>query len=164
VKDAMISTAGLLSWLPDLLQWLPHLLGGGGVVAAAVAGFSQKLRAWALIGLAVLFAGAIVYGLVERGNYQAEKAGRAADQAAAKDKVIALQREAQAQSDMLIIHQAIAMGETASKATTHVQQIRSAPDDAGRMRAGSRGVHELILGGGGRAPAVGGAPAAVHGP
>jgi hypothetical protein len=121
------------------------------------------LRSYGLIGMAVALALSLGGLLWYRGSYQAEVAGRAADRAAAEAEVLKAQRAAQALSDELIIQQAIALGSTAKKASTLVEQIHSAPD-ADRMRIGSRGVHDLILGGGGGPPAVVGAPPAVHGP
>jgi hypothetical protein len=117
------------------------------------------LRSYALIGLAAALALSIGGLLWYRGSYQAEVAGRLADKAAAQAEVLKAQRTAQALSDELIIQQAIALGFTAKKASTLVDQIHTAPD-ADRMRIGSRGVHDLILGGGSGPPTLGGiAPA-----
>ncbi len=151
----------LLGLAPGLIEWLPHIIGGSGIVAG-LAGLLPAWRTYAMIGLAILLAGAVGYGLLERGNCQAEKAGRIADRAAAQAAVLEAQTKAAALSDELIIQQAIAMGNTTKKAGSYVEQIRKAPD-ADRRRVGSRGVHDLITGGVGGAPAVGGPPAAVPG-
>ncbi len=151
----------LLGLAPGLLEYLPHILGGLGV-GGALLGFLPGLQKYALIGLAVVAALAIGWGLLERGNYQAEKAGRIADAAAAQAEVLKQQQAAAKLSDELVIQQAIAMGNTGKKAGSYVDQIRKAPD-ADRMRVGSRGVHDLIAGGGGGPAAVGGAAPAVPG-
>jgi hypothetical protein len=92
-----------------------------------------------------------------------------ATEAAAREKAI---REAQARadalSDELIIAQAQAMAVTEKKVVTYVDRIRTvqAPDTAcaadERSRLGSRGVRDIVRGGGPQA--VGGSPAAVQGP
>lgn len=76
-------SALLLGLLPGLLEWAPHLLGGVGL-AGTIAGFVPQLRTWGLIALAVVAVGGIGFGLLERGNYQSEKAARAADNEAAE--------------------------------------------------------------------------------
>jgi hypothetical protein len=149
-----------LSLLPDLMNWLPAISGG---LAAGLLGVLPTLRTYALIGLAVVMAASVGGLLWYRGSYEAEVAGRAADRAAAEAEVMKAQQAAQALSDELIIQQAIALGSTAKKASTLVEQIHSAPD-ADRMRVGSRGVHELILGGGSAPATVGGAAVTVPGP
>lgn len=153
--------AFLLGLAPDLLTWLPHLIGGGGLVMA-LAGLLPAWRTYALIGLAVLLAVAVGYGLLERGNYQAEVAARASDKVALQAEVLRQQQAAAALSDELVIQQAIAMGNSGKKAGSYVEQIRQAPD-ADRQRVGSRGVRDLIVGGGGGPSALGGAAAAVPG-
>lgn len=156
----MISVA--LSFLPSLLDWLPHILGGAGV-GVSVLGFIPGLRPilkWAPWVLAL----AGVLGLLwYRAEYKQEVAGRLADKAAALEEVAREQKKAAALSDELVIQQAIAMAVTSKKAGNYVEQIRKAPD-AERRRIGSRGVRDLIQGGGGGPPALGGAPAAVPGP
>lgn len=86
----------LLGLLPDLLTWAPHILGGA-TALGGLAGLFPNLRSYALIGLAIVAAGGIGWGLLERGNYQAEKAGRIADGAAALAK--AKEAEAAAKKD-----------------------------------------------------------------
>lgn len=132
-------------------------------MVTALLSLMPTLRSYALIGLAAALALSVGGLLWYRGNYLAEVAGRAADKEAAQAAVLKAERAAQALSDELIIQQAIALGSTAKKASTLVEQIHSAPD-ADRMRIGSRGVHDLILGGGGDPAALGGAAATVHGP
>jgi hypothetical protein len=155
-------TGWFLPLLPDLLHWLPVISGGGGL-AAGLLGLVPNLRTYALIGAAVVLAISVGGLLWYRGSYEAEVAGRIADRAAAQAEVLKAQQAAETLSNELIIQQAIAMGSTAKKASSLVQQIHAAPD-ADRMRLGSRGVHELILGGGSGPPSVGGAAAAVPGP
>lgn len=91
----------LLALLPDLgilHGLLPLVLGGGGGLAALTA-LVPNLRTYAVIGLAVLLAIAIGYGLVERGNYQGEKAARIADAAAAAAAASAKVAEAKKDAD-----------------------------------------------------------------
>ena len=152
----------LIGLLPDVLHGLPEILGGGGAIAA-VAGFLPNLRRYAMIGLAIVLALAVVGLLWFRGQYEGEKVARIADRAAEQAKVLEIQQRAAALSDELIIQQAIAMGNSSNKAGSYVSQIRASPD-ADRRRVGSRGVRDLIQGGGSGTPTIGGAPAAVPGP
>lgn len=82
--------------------------------------------------------------------------------------ILEAQRKAAALSDELIIAQASAMAVTEKKVISYVDRIHlvQGPDTAcpadERMRLGSRGVSDLIRGGG--PPAVGKPPAALPGP
>ena len=125
--------------------------------------FLPNLRRYAMTGLAIVLALAVIGLLWFRGQYEGEKAARITDRAAEQAKVLEIQLRAAALSDELIIRQAIAIGNSSNKAGSYVSQIRSAPD-ADRRRVASRGVRDLVQGGGGGPPAVGGAPAAVPGP
>lgn len=91
-----------------------------------------------------------------------------ATEAAARTKAIAdAQAKASALSDELIIAQAAAMAVTEKKVVTYVDRIRTvqAPDTAcaadERSRLGSRGVRDILRGGGPQA--IGGAAPAVQG-
>ena len=152
----------LLGLLPSLLHWLPHIIGAGGIISG-LAALLPSVRRYALIAVGVVLALSVLGLLWYRGEYQSEKAGRIADRAAEHAKVLEAQLKAQALSDELVIQQAIVIGNSRKKAGSYVSQIRAAPD-ADRRRVGSRGVRDLIQGGGGGPPAVGGAPAAVPGP
>jgi hypothetical protein len=152
----------LLGLLPGLLDWLPHLIGGGGIVSG-LAALLPSARKYAMIALAVLLGLSVIGLLWYRDEYKDEVADRLADKAAAQAAVLEQQRKAAALSDELVIQQAIAFGNTGKKAGSYVEQIRKS-SDADRMRVGSRGVRDLIAGGGGGPPAGGGAPAAVPGP
>lgn len=140
-------TAFLLGLLPDLLQWAPHILGGLGG-AAGLAGLFTNLRTYALIGLAAVTAGAIGYGLLERGNYQAEKAERIADAAAAakaaSDKIAEAKKEADKREAKLQAEIA------ANRATADIyrEMIANAPPSSyppsAAARAASRGLSVLL--------------------
>jgi hypothetical protein len=67
----------LLGLLPDLLHWLPVITGGG--VLAGLLGLAPNLRAYALVGLAVVLAISIGTDLYYRGEWESEKAARAAE-------------------------------------------------------------------------------------
>jgi hypothetical protein len=146
--------------LPNLLDWLPEVLGGGGAIAT-VAGLLPNLRRYAMIGLGIVLALAVIGLLWFRGQYEGEKAARIADRSTEQAKVLEVQQRAAAQNDEPVIRQAIAIGNSSKKAGSYVSQIRAAPD-ADRRRVGSRGLRYIISGGGGGPPAVGGAPAAVR--
>lgn len=75
--------ARYVAFLPaGLMSVLPLIFGGGGL-ATALLGFLPNLRSTALIGLAVLLGLAVIYGQIEKANYESEKAARASDNAAA---------------------------------------------------------------------------------
>jgi hypothetical protein len=111
---------------------------------------------------------ALTWGGIEHARRVSLERNMAADELAQQKAVQKAKDEAQALSDELVIEQAKAMAISDNKAVRYVEQIKyvQAPDTAcpadERMRLGSRGVSDLIRGGG--SPAVGGAPAAVSGP
>jgi hypothetical protein len=112
----------LLGLAPSLLDWLPHLLGGL-AGATGLLGLVPSLRpvlTWAPWVLVAICIGGLLW---YRGEYRGEVAARAADQAAATAKVLEVQREAQRQSDLLVIDQAIALGNSARKRDSYVEQI-----------------------------------------
>jgi hypothetical protein len=115
----------LLGLLPDLLQWAPHILGGGGILAA-VTGFVPNLRTYAMAGLAILLAAAVGYGLLERGNYQAEKAGRVADAATAQAVALKMVAAAKADSDQTIADLQNLLEVRANTKTVTVDRINNA--------------------------------------
>lgn len=127
--------AFLLGLLPDLLQYAPHILFGGGVLST-ITGFLPNLRMYALIGLAVLLAAAVGYGLLERGNYQAEKAGRIADAAAAQAAATKKLAAAKEESDARIVNLQNLLEVRAQTKTVTVDRINndtpsaSPPSDA----------------------------------
>jgi hypothetical protein len=100
--------ARYVAFLPaGLMSVLPLIFGGG--LATALLGLLPNLRSYALIGLAVLLGLAVIYGQTEKANYESEKAGRAADNAAAdqaalqqaaRDREWRAQIDAQHQADM----------------------------------------------------------------
>lgn len=99
---------------------------------------------WLGVAFAVLgMAGYIYIKGREAGEAKIEAAVAAANKMA--------EAKATALSTDLLIEQVKAMGATAKKASTSVQQIHAASTDADRMRAGSRGVRDLIRGEGGPA-------------
>lgn len=152
----------LLGLLPDLLQWAPHILGGVGL-AGTVAGFIPGLQKYALIGLAVVAVGGIGYGLIERGNYQSEKAARATDRANAESAARKAEQHAQTVSDELIIAQAAAMAVTERTVTVYRDRIANAPKTSTcgpAVRDAGRGVLDLLTPGAGP-PDAGGKPAAA---
>jgi hypothetical protein len=111
---------------------------------------------------------ALAWGGIEHARRVSLERNMAADELAQQKAVQKAKDEAQALSDELVIEQAKAMAINDNKAVRYVDRIKyvQAPDTAcpadERMRLGSRGVSDLIRGGG--SPAVGGAPAAVSGP
>lgn len=144
----------LLGLLPDQLQWAPHLLGGGGIVAAII-GFVPKLRTYALFGLAALLALSVVGLLWYRGQYEAAVAACAKERLAAAQAVVEQYEKDRALSASLIARQAEQLATLSARASTIQKGIDNAPKTNGCgpvMRDTSRGLHELF-GGAGSAPA-----------
>lgn len=141
----MTALAGLVP--AEILSLLPLLAGGGGL-ATLIAGLLPNLRTYAMIGLAVLLAIAIGYGLLERGNYQSEKAGRIADaaaaQAAADAKVAAAKKDADAREAAL----QATLGANRATADIYRDMIANAPPSScppsAAARAASRGLGVLL--------------------
>ncbi len=161
-----------LALLPAVGGLLPFILGGGGL-ASLVLGLLPNLRTYAMIGLGIVAALAIGFGLWERGNYESEVAAFSTFKEEQAKAVLAAQQKADALSDKLIVAQAAATAATEKTATTYVDRIihdapppaACGPSDA--ARDGSRAVHDLLANPGGTAPqrsAPTGTPAAKAGP
>jgi hypothetical protein len=93
------------------------------------------------------------FGVVERLNYLAEKAGRAADRAADVEAVLAANRRAQAVSDLQTAALEAATAHHARVQTTYVDRIIHDPPSvcppSAAARDVSRGLRELLAPGGG---------------
>ncbi len=133
----------LLALLPGLIEYLPHILTGGGLVAT-LAGLLPAWRTYSMIGLAVLLAGAVGYGLLERGNYQAEVAARAKDNEAAEQAALQqIERDRQKRAEVDARYQAD-LSQARQEASNRERTIRSAPASAGPVSPAWRAFYDSV--------------------
>jgi hypothetical protein len=123
------------------------LLGGSGVVTGLL-GLIPNLQKYVMIGLAVLLALAVGYGLLERGNYEECKAGRIADAAASADEAHKAELKAKADADAREIAMMQDISNHRGIANDYREMIANAPPStcapSAAARAASRGARMLL--------------------
>jgi hypothetical protein len=134
---------GLLPALSGLAHVVPVVLGGGGLVSVLL-GLVPEWRTYVMIGLAVVALVAAGYGGIEQIKYEREKAGRAADNAAAdqaalvqidRDKRDRAAIDAQHRADMIDLQ---------LKAATRDGAIRNAPASTGPLPPAYRAYYNSV--------------------